>query len=218
MTQSKPSQMLNSGTDAIKAAVFGRGTSSGDRRRVVIHKAAELFEARGFHGTSMQDVADSVGITKAALYHYVNSKEDLLYEIHDAFISQMLDDARSFVADNDDPVAQLRFFIRNILETVVEYRPYVRAFFQELGQLTNDDLDAEIRQKRDAYEQLVEDCLSRGQQLGLFSLPTSPRPAALFFFGACNWSYQWLRAEGPMSVDDLTEAWFDLFMRGFAGG
>jgi TetR/AcrR family transcriptional regulator, cholesterol catabolism regulator len=196
--------------------VFGRAGDSETRRRALIHSAAILFEQKSFHGTSMQDIADAVGITKAALYHYVKSKEELLYEIHDAFVSSMLVDANAFFEQNDDPREQLRFIIRSILTTIVDYRPYVTAFFQDLGALSGVWKE-KIHAKRSAYEKFVEACLEKGVEDGVFVLPRQDCPASFFIFGACNWAYQWYRADGPLDVDALVDCWYRLLVFGLRG-
>lgn len=185
---------------------FGRQSDTDERVRLIVDAAARSFEARGFHGTSVQDIADAVGLTKAALYYYVKTKEDLLALVHDAFVSTMLEAAEEFVAKNDDPMDQLMFFVENILVTVAEYRPYVRAFFQDLSALRGDSYERVVA-KRNRYEHLVSECLMNGIKTGAFARDLDPKLTTLYLFGACNWTYQWLHPEGPLSIDELVETW-----------
>src|SRR5438105_3626378 len=103
---------------------FGRVFSSDERKQMLIDTAARVFETHGFHGTSMNDIANELGITKAALYHYVDSKEQLLYEIHDAFVSAVVSEAEDFIAGHSDARDQLQFLTRNIFRNVSDYHPY----------------------------------------------------------------------------------------------
>jgi AcrR family transcriptional regulator len=192
---------------------FGNPIDSKQRLRLVVDAAAKRFELQGFHGTSLQHIADDVGITKAALYHYLDSKEQLLFLIHDAFISTMLDSAEKFIAEHDDPVEQLSFYVTDILTTVANYRPYVKAFFRDYGVLEGD-LQAELREKRTHYEHLVETTIRTGIEQGTFASTLDPHHAALFLFGACNWSFQWFRSEKD-DVEVLSEQWIQMLMRGF---
>jgi AcrR family transcriptional regulator len=194
---------------------FGRAFSADERRQLVLMAAAKRFETDGFHGTTMQEIADEVGITKAALYHYVDSKEQMLYEIHDAFISSILEEANQFVADNSDPAEQLRLFVHSIFRAVADFNPHVRAFFRDFTSLSVDS-QADIKAKRDRYEKLVEDCLAEGVRQGRFELVVSPRLAGLFMFGACNWSYQWMRADRETPPHDLAEAWYTMLRKAYA--
>lgn len=163
----------------------------------------------------MQDIANEVGITKAALYHYVKSKDQLLFEIHDAFISTMLDDAEVFLAKEEDPTKQLAFMVESIFNAVSTYRPYVRAFFQDMHHVEGAEWYEMIKLKRDTYEAMLQDCLSRGLESGAFSFDLSPRMASMFVFGACNWSYQWMDPEGRLSTEEIIADWQNLIMRTF---
>lgn len=205
---------LGQGPVEVSRNAFGRPAGLSERTRLIIDAAARRFETRGFHGTSLQDVADDIGITKAALYHYFSSKDELLYLTHDVFISTMLDAAEEFVANHDDPLEQLDFYIRNILTTVAEYGPYVRAFFRDYGVLQGE-LAEQIHAKRDRYEELVEECIARGVEQGAFRPDLDPRMAALFLFGACNWSYQWLKPDGKMNAEQIAASWYEMLMGGF---
>lgn len=195
---------------------FGRPTEVKERVQLIVDAAARRFETQGFHGTSMQEIAEDVGITKAALYHYFSSKDRLLYMVHDAFVSAMLDAAEGFIAEHADPQEQLSFFVCNILETVERYRPYVKAFFRDYGALP-DDLYGQIREKRDRYELLVERCLAEGISSGVFVAGMDPKLGALFLFGACNWTYQWFDPGGEMSATELAEVWNQFLINGLSG-
>jgi AcrR family transcriptional regulator len=187
-----------------------------ERRGIIIDRAAKLFEARGYAGTSMRDIAEDLGVAKAAVYYYFSSKQDLLYAIHETFLTDMSEQAERFLNETGDPREQLRFFVHSIIETVASYQPYVKVFFQELNAL-----DAEHRAAvvaiRDQYESFVEQAIERGIAEGVFNPGVSPRIAALFLFGACNWTYQWLGASGPIKPVQLANAFFELIMAGFEG-
>jgi AcrR family transcriptional regulator len=186
-----------------------------ERRRFVVDRAAQLFELKGFDATPMQDIADAVGLTKPALYHYFRSKQEILYEIHNIFIEDMLGKATAFVAESDDCRDQLRFFVSNIIDTVARFRPYVRVFFQEMNAL-DEEHRTDIRAKRKRYELMVQACLERGVATGVFRSSLDPRLGSLFLFGACNWTYQWLKPGDDQDVGVLTGVFYDLLMSGFA--
>ncbi|MEZ5076331.1 MAG: TetR/AcrR family transcriptional regulator [Solirubrobacterales bacterium] len=177
--------------------------------------AATLFERHGYHGTSMQDIAEAVEITKSALYHYVRSKEQLVFEIHDAFVSTMIEDSKAYMASHPDPEDQLEFIVTNIFAATADYRPYVRAFFQDVHNLEGEEWYGKIVEKRDEYEGLVVDCLTRGAADGIFELEVTPILASRFLFGACNWSYQWLDPAGPVKSEEMAKAWYRMLLKAF---
>jgi AcrR family transcriptional regulator len=197
------------------ARPFGQSFGPEERKRFVLDAAARLFERRGFHGTSMQDIANEVGITKAAVYHYVASKDELLYEIHEAFVSTMIEDAKAFFPEHPDPVEQLEFIVQSIFMAVAEYRPYVRAFFQDMHNLSGADWYERVKAKRNEYEALVDECLDRGQAEGVFEFPADTLLASRFLFGACNWAYQWLEPGGPVAPEELARQWCVMLKKAF---
>lgn len=194
-------------------SAFGNPNDAARRLRLLVDAAAVRFEAHGFHGTSLQQIADDVGITKAALYHYVNSKEHLLFMIHDAFVTAMIESAEEFIASGASPSSQLSFFIADIFDTVTNYRPYVKAFFRDYGVLKGE-LQTKLRDKRDYYERLVENAIAAGIEDGSFTSDIEPRHAALFLFGACNWSFHWIKPNEPARAKELAQQWENMFLRG----
>lgn len=198
------------------ARPFGRSLDADDRKRLVLDAAANLFERHGYHGTSMQDIAEAVGITKSALYHYVKSKEQLVYEIHDAFVSTMIEETTTYLADHPDPDDQLQFIVANIFAAVADYRPYVRAFFQDVRNLEGEEWYGRIVEKRNEYEGLVIECLERGVAAGRFDLEVSPTLASRFLFGACNWSYQWLDPSGSVKPEEMAQVWYRMLLKAFS--
>lgn len=208
VTRLEPGPVVPSG------AGFGRSLDPQQRKRLVLDAAASLFETRGFHGTSMLEIANQVGITKAALYHYVDSKEQLLFEIHDAFVSTMLDETKSFFAHTSDPLERLRFLVDSIFRCIARYRPYVRAFFQDVHNL-GPEWQEGVREKRNEYEQMARDCLHAGLATGEFDFPMDPGLATMFLFGSCNWAYQWMEPDGRVAPEELSELWFELLRKAF---
>lgn len=214
--QKQPGPRLEPPPAVAGGAAFGRALSASERKHLVLAAASRLFEQHGFHGTSIQQIADEVGVTKAAIYHYVASKEQLLFEIHDAFITTILEEADSVYARTEDPREQIEAIVQGTFRAVADYRPYVRAFFRDFNSLSSE-WQAEIKTKRDRYEELVEDSLRRGGEQGIFSLHVEPKLGAFFLFGACNWSYQWMRlGSGIPAPEVLAEQWTAMLMKAFA--
>jgi AcrR family transcriptional regulator len=215
VTSSKPTLRLHDESAPASQSAFGSQYDSKQRLRIVLDVAAKRFEADGFHGTSLQQIATDVGVTKAAIYHYVDSKEQLLFLIHDAFVSSMIDSAERYLEEARTPADQLRFFVLNIFETVAEYRPYVKAFFRDYGVL-NETLHAELREKRRRYEGLVTTAIRQGIDSGEFAPDLDESQATLFLFGACNWSYQWLPSGDMQAAKARADEWLRMLLKAFA--
>lgn len=185
---------------------------AGDRRTEIVHCAAARFDARGYHRTSMEDIADAVGIRKPSLYHYFKSKEDILISIHEEFLRVLLDrlDRRAELVVS--PKQQLLEVIADILELMETHRGHVRVFFEHHGELTGARAD-EIRLKRDRYRERVESMMRAGIQTGEFR-PVDVRLSSLALFGMCNWAYQWYRPNQTLRGREIAYVFWDIFISG----
>jgi len=187
--------------------------ASDDRRRQLVARAAALFDERGYHQTSVEDLAEACGIRKPTLYHYFSGKDEILFWIHEEFIDLLI--ARQQAREQREmPAAEaLREIIADVLGVIRSHRGYVRVFFEHHREL-NGDARAAIRAKRDAYQASIERLFERGIAAGEFR-PIDPRLATLVLAGMCNWAYHWYDPEGPLGTDEIAEAFWTILHEGF---
>ena len=189
-------------------------SSPADRRREVVRGAANLFDQAGYHNTTVEDIARAVGLRKATLYHYFNSKDEILLWIHEEFIDLLISrhEARRAVAM---PAKQrLLEIMADILELMETHRGHVRVFFEHHRELPAAQQES-IKLKRDAYEAYVEGEIARGIEDGELR-PVDIRLATFALFGICNWAYQWYRPQGLLRTRDLAYVFWDILMNGIA--
>lgn len=158
----------------------------GKRAEIVQHCAA-LFDKVGYHNTSMQMLADEVGLGKPTLYHYFPSKLSILYSIHDSHIGALLDGLNH--APGSDPLASLRDACIDILGQIATHPGYVRAFMDNYGDLEGE-MRAAIRARRRDYFEGVKGIIVDGIDRGRFR-DCDPVIATYGFLGMCNWAYKW---------------------------
>lgn len=173
------------------------------KRDEIVQRAADLFEREGFAGTKIDDVAAAVGISKPTLYYYFARKHDILNSIHDEFIEMLLQAHVERLERERSPVELLRGLAHDILGMIATKRGHLRVFFEHHRELPPEYQD-ELRVKRDRYLRYVEDVVRRGVDAGDFDVPDVSL-AALGFLGMCNWSYQWYRADGRLTADEIAE-------------
>jgi AcrR family transcriptional regulator len=179
----------------------------------VITAAAELFDARGYHATSMEDIAEAVGIRKPTLYHYVKSKDEILYRIFVSTIGTLLERVERRRALPMTPEQQLLEIMSDILEIIDSHNGYVRVFFEHHRELP-PERHAEIMARREEYHQHAVAVIQAGIDAGTLRAEVDPQLAALALFGACNWAYQWYDSAGPLRGRDIAYSFWDMFMRG----
>lgn len=188
--------------------------SKADLRRVeIVRASALLFEQHGFHNVSVGDIADAVGLSKPALYHYVESKAEILYWIHDDLMAPLLDRMQRNLEERIDPRSGLR---QVVVDTIgfMETRPgYLRVYFENQRELPVS-FRAEATAGRRRFEEMVIELIARGMDDGLLR-QGSPRIVARAFFGITNWTYQWFRP-GHADADEVAAELFDTFLHGAA--
>jgi AcrR family transcriptional regulator len=183
----------------------------GAKAQEILENAARLFDEFGYNAVNVEEIANSVGIQKPTLYHYFSNKHEILFGLHETFISLLIE--RSEARSSDRPASELlREMMTDILELMHTHRGYVRVFFEHYRELPSD-AQRIISEKRDFYEQMVEKTIERGISEGDFRA-LNPRLVALGVFGMCNWAYQWYRADGSYSYRELAYFLADLLFNG----
>jgi AcrR family transcriptional regulator len=185
------------------------------RRREVLDEAARLFHERGYMGTSMDDIADAVGLTKGTLYHHFPSKAVILGDIYEEAVSFVLAHM-SELEQQGSATAAVRSIISAIVELIGEHRYHVTVFYQEMrwiGEwLPAKDARA-IRKQIREYIDSVERVIQRGIDEGDFR-PTDVSVAAYALIGMASWTYQWFEPSRRLSAGAVSEVLAQTFLEG----
>jgi AcrR family transcriptional regulator len=185
------------------------------RRQEIVDTAARLFADRGYHATSLDDLSAATGLQRGGLYHYIGSKESLLFMIHERFIEPLLAAARVIEDRGEPPDVTLENLAGALMRDIAEYRDQVTVFLHEWRTMAPKDHEraAAVRDARREFEAIIERTLSRGVEAGIFAIADT-RLASLGFLGMLNYSYQWYRADAPWSADDVADAFGSYFLDG----
>jgi TetR/AcrR family transcriptional regulator, cholesterol catabolism regulator len=182
-------------------------------RADIVRAALSLFEQKGYHGTSVGEIAERAGITKGAFYHHFGSKEELLQLIHDEFSAYQEETIRVALDRGDDPREQLRQLVLCMVEGIEKYRPHVTVFFQERRHLSPESL-TKIRRKRDQMEGTLVRVFERGVASGAFRPDLDPRTTCLGIIGMCAWTYQWFSPKGRRSGVQIATEFAEVILKG----
>lgn len=185
------------------------------RQQEIVDIAAGLFAERGYHATTVDDLTAATGLQRGGLYHYIGSKEALLFGIHERFIKPLLEAAREIERQEPDPEERVRALARALMRDIAEYQPRVTVFLQEWRIIRSVDTTraAELVDARRAFEAVVDRALADGIASGAFAI-ANPRLAKLAFLGMFNYSYQWYRGDGGVGPDEVADAFCDIFLPG----
>lgn len=186
---------------------------SDKRYRAILERGARLIYDRGYDATSMQDIAEAAGMTKAGLYHHVDSKEALLLAIMHYGMDLFEERVLTKVADIADPLARLReCMARNVALVTDASSKEVTIILHEHQTLTGAARKA-INARKKRYVQFLEasfrEAISRGQIRAV-----DPTIAAFSFLGVVLWTYKWYRSDGAITPERLADGTIDLFFEG----
>jgi AcrR family transcriptional regulator len=184
------------------------------KRRALMKEAARAFSLNGYDATSLLDIAEIMGVTKTALYYYVKSKQEILFECH--LLSHDL---------GDQAIQYSSARGRSNLEKIgLLARKYIELLTGEIGScavllefnaLTPENR-AIIGERRDGFERHVRK-LVKGALAENKIADRDPKLAVFLFMGAVNWLTRWYRPEGELSGEFIATQFADMFVAAVAG-
>jgi AcrR family transcriptional regulator len=183
------------------------------RRDQLTREAARLFAERGFHGTSMGDLAEALGVQKGSLYSLTGSKQQLLFDT-------MREGARSFhavldaIPEGTSAVERIRLALRGHLRTVAEQIDVATVFTREWRYLEGSDRE-EILAERRRYEERFRALFREGIEAGELRADLDAGAAALLVLSAANWAYTWLMP--GRDTDELADRFTAILVDGVRG-
>jgi AcrR family transcriptional regulator len=184
------------------------------RKREIIEGAARLFDRVGYHGVNMSMIAKAAGVKKPTLYHYITSKDEILFGLHELFIGTLRKNTDARIAAGLPPLEILRAVVEDTFKLLHDFPGYVRAFFEHFRELSQKQR-AEIAVKRDEYIALVIEVIERGMQAGAIN-KADPRLTAHCLFGIANWAYQWYSPRKDPNPEKVAAECWSIFLRGLA--
>jgi AcrR family transcriptional regulator len=181
-------------------------------REDILRTAAQQFGELGYHRARLEDVARALGMKKGSLYYHIDSKEDLLFVLHDRLIDELTRNTVTALEQADGVEQQVRAAVRVAMRLIAEHQQEVTVFLHE-RHVFSWERWAGIRAKRDAYERLVAGVLEAGVSAG--RLRSLPAPLATKgILGMVNWGYQWFHSDGRFTADEIAEVFADLVLNG----
>jgi TetR/AcrR family transcriptional regulator, cholesterol catabolism regulator len=179
--------------------------------------ALRLFKEKGYHATSMRDIAEAVGINKGSLYSYIKSKEDLLIPVFEQAQGVLLREIEEISADTDSsPTERLKRAIHAHVTAVAENLDVLTVYLSEWRQLATESL-ATNRSQREHYATMFHQILRDGIASGEFR-PMDTRIVMLGMIGMCNYLFRWYRPDGRLTPDSIADELIEMVMRGVQGG
>ena len=181
----------------------------------ILKTAAAVFAQKGYHPTSIRDIARATQMSISGLYYYFTSKEELLYLIQDYCFSTVIDDCNRLLADVDDPIHRLKLLIENHLNYFVNNMEEMKVLSHEADAIAGDyfaRVNAKKREYVDMVMALLEEIAAEHKIHGV-----DVRVATFSLFGMMNWIYNWYDPKRDIDGAGLSQNITRLFLSGFLG-
>jgi len=194
---------------------MGRGRAVGyeEQRVAILAGAAQLFAQRGFPATSMVQVAQACGLSKATLHHYCPDKYALLASITDTHVSKLLDMVHAVNAQQLPADAQLRELIRRIVFECAGEQHAHRVLTEDVKFLQPEDRLRVLDKEREVVRGVAAAVQALRPDLAEAAMS---KPLTMLLFGMINWLFTWMKPEGALRYEDMARVVEDLFIAGLA--
>jgi len=189
----------------------GRAANYDDQREAILRHAARLFARRGYIGTSMNQVAEAAGLSKASLYHYYRDKYAMLVEITEGHVSTLEALVDAVRAEALPPADAVRRLIERIITEYADAQDAHRVLTEDVRFLESADRERVLGAERRVvagFAQAIGAWQPQQAEAGL------TKPLTMLLFGMINWLFTWHRPYGDLKHADLAPIVADLFLGG----
>ncbi|MEW9551364.1 TetR/AcrR family transcriptional regulator [Nonomuraea sp. NPDC050783] len=186
-------------------------------RQRLLAEATRLFAERGFESTSVQEVVVAAGVTKGAMYHYFDSKDDLLREIYGRVLRMQMDRLAQ-IADGPGTVEQrLHRAAADVVETTTANLDDSKIFFRSMHLLA-PETQKTVRAERRRYHERFRALVAEGQRTGVFAAKVPAELVVDYFFGSVHHLGTWFHADGPLTGAQVGRHFADLLLASLGAG
>ena len=183
-----------------------------NKQEQLFDTAAALFAEKGYHGTSINDLARAMGLQKGSLYHYFKSKEELLFRLLDEYITAALNEVEKICALEDTPSEKLRQFMLFYSGFYAGDRDRMVLLIDDIDKL-DESYRLQVIEKERRYYRALTGIFCQLQATGIMK-PIPPAVAAFAFFGMVHYTCKWFQPDGEVTAEALGEMFLEIFTKG----
>ncbi|GLH62438.1 MULTISPECIES: TetR/AcrR family transcriptional regulator [Parageobacillus] len=177
----------------------------------IIDTALRLFEKYGYHGVTVDRIVTESNTSKGGFYHNFKSKDELLYHIHDVFITYVLNKAQEAYENYTTSTERLYAIIQSFVKVFHLYKPHITVFYQESTYL-KPEYSEKINRKRDEFKEVIFRVIREGIEAGEFRSELSVEITGMSIIGMVNWTYKWYNPDGPMTIEQIANYFADFIL------
>jgi AcrR family transcriptional regulator len=189
----------------------GRAPGYDDQRGLILARAAQLFAHRGYSATSMNEVAQACGVSKATLYHYYRDKYAMLVSIAEGHVQRLHALMSEVESERHPPEQRLRELIRRIVDEYADAQHAHRVLTEDVKFLDDADRERVLGVEREVVDGFARAVIAMRPDL---KKPRLAKPLTMLLFGMINWMFTWLKPDGALAHADIAPIVADLFLGG----
>lgn len=192
---------------------MGRGRHAGydGQRELILDRAAALFARGGYPGTSMNQVAEACGLSKATLYHYYRDKYELLVNIAEGHVTRLRAVVDEALAEESAPEGQMRALVRRLVEEYANAQNEHRVLTEDVKFLQPEDRERVLGKEREVVAGFARVVAALRPDLKEAAMT---KPLTMLLFGMVNWMFTWMKPQGALAYEDMAPVVADLFLGG----
>ena len=177
----------------------------------ITRAAVDLFSTQGYANTSVQQIVEAAGVTKGAMYHYFESKDDLLFSVYERMLSLQIEHLEEIVGRGASTAQTLHDVCVDVVETSIDFLPEGTVFFRSVHMLS-EPRQKEVTRRRRQYHDVFAGLIERGQDEGLYRTDIPTAVLVAHFFADIHYLSTWYSPEGAEDKVLLAQQLTDLFL------
>lgn len=181
------------------------------KKQEILRSAAEVFVEKGFEGTTMEEIAAKLLMTKGSMYYYFKNKEELLYHCHKTIMEVSIEKLKEISLKNISPSKKLEEAIKSHIKLAATEKSMIMAMNKPGQYFSGENLE-EIVQSRDEYASYFDKFIAEGVESGEFH-PVNVKIVRMIILGAMNRIPEWFKSEGELSIDEIADLYAEYLLR-----
>ncbi|MGK7376690.1 TetR/AcrR family transcriptional regulator [Planococcus sp. 1R117A] len=181
------------------------------KREDILRSASLVISRKGFHNTTMEDIAAELLMTKGSLYYYFKNKEELLFQCHDLILSNAFNQLEGIYGKEISSGEKMKAAIKVHLDIAIQEKEIFNLTVKPEQIFSKEYIDPIVK-KRDAYAGLFDQMIQQGIQKGEFTV-NQKKMARMIILGAANWIQVWYSPEGEFSKEEIEQIYADYLLK-----
>ncbi|OLO36345.1 hypothetical protein BTR23_15865 [Alkalihalophilus pseudofirmus] len=173
------------------------------KKKEIIRSAAKTLQEKGFHGTTMEEIAAQLLMTKGSLYHYFKNKEDLLYQCHKIILEISIKQIEEILETEQSNTNKIEAIIRFHINLAIEENAMFSLIDNPEHTFSKENFE-KIRKRRSYYSRCIDKVLEQGVENGEFR-NIDIKMSRFIILGSLNWIQQWYNPQGNRSPEEISE-------------